>query len=77
VISGVKGAEDGRGIIVRLYNTSSEETAARLVFRKQPVWAGPVDALEDPAPGEAGICDGAVIVKLGGCRVGAVRILFE
>ena len=51
VLSGVKGAEDGNGLIVRLYNTLGTSTAARLTFASDVRSAALVDLLEASVPG--------------------------
>jgi alpha-mannosidase len=76
VLSGIKAAEDGQGIIVRLYNPTAEATVARLALRQKPRAAHRVDALENPAEGDAAVDGNAVTLTLGANRLAAVRILF-
>jgi alpha-mannosidase len=77
VLSAVKGAEDGRGIIVRLYNTASKKSAARLDFQLTPLSAECVDALENETGGRAQIIGNAVEITLDAYSVGAVRVCFQ
>ena len=76
VISGIKEAEDGQGIIVRLYNVSAEATVARLTFRQRPQAATPVDALEQPVAVEIALRENTVEVPLLGYCMGAVKVSF-
>jgi alpha-mannosidase len=76
VLSAVKAAEDGRGIIARLYNPAGEATTARLKLLQTPKAAQSVDAMENAAPGSAGIDGNAVTLTLGAYRLEAVRIQF-
>jgi alpha-mannosidase len=74
VISGIKTSEDGRDIIVRLYNPTGEATTARLVLCRAPVSAVCVDALENAVSGDARVDGNTVSLMLDAYRLQAVRI---
>ncbi len=76
VISGIKAAEDGKGVIVRLYNPIGTSTTARLALMKAPRAAHTVDAMEQPAAGSAAVVGNTVTLQLGPNRLQAVRIEF-
>ena len=55
VLSGVKGSEDGNGLIIRLYNTLGTITTAKLTFAMDISTVEVVDLLEQPVVEELGI----------------------
>lgn len=54
VLSGVKGSEDGNGLIIRLYNTLGTITTAKLTFAMDISSAEVVDLLEQPVNEDTG-----------------------
>ncbi len=76
VLSGVKRAEDGSGLVARLYNPADTATEAVLRF---PLSGGAkaalaVDVLEQPEEGTVTTEGDAVRVKLGPCAMAAVKV---
>lgn len=49
-VSALKPAEDGRGVILRLFNVTGERVRGSVVFRCMPRVVSEVDLKEDPAP---------------------------
>jgi len=79
VVSGIKNAEDGDALVVRIYETAGRDTDA--VIRPgsaalgKPIKAVETDLLERPlANSSARISDGAVQVRVPSCGISTVRI---
>ena len=77
VLSGIKQAEDGSGIVARLYNTAGEATVAKLVlpFTAAVKAAVPVDIMEQDAVGNVAVSGNTVEVKVGAYGMAAVKIV--
>ncbi|HEX2864854.1 MAG TPA: glycosyl hydrolase-related protein, partial [Deinococcales bacterium] len=70
----LKAAEDGRGFVARLLETSGRPAAARLGFPGRPVArAEACDTLERPAAGAVSVEDGEVIANLPARGLASVR----
>ncbi len=79
VLSGVKGAEDGNGLIVRLYNTFSCETTASLSFASAIRSTTVVDLLEKPEIGNApapSISGSALSLTMAKNALVSLRVIF-
>ena len=75
VLSGVKRAEDGSGLVVRLYNPAGKPTEAALRFPRATVKAAQAtDVLEQPEDGAVSASGDTVRVKLAGFAVQAVKV---
>jgi alpha-mannosidase len=78
VVSAVKRAEDGRGTIVRLYESSGGHRRAHVSLGR---WAGPVpsvalvDLLEQPLDGPLSVEEGVATVELGPFQI--MTLLFS
>jgi len=82
VLSGVKGAEDGNGLIVRLYNTFASDTIASVSFGSAIRSASAVDISEQPvlnAELELPIVqdDNSITLKMAKFTLATLRITFQ
>jgi len=82
VLSGLKKAEEGEALIVRVYETAGRETLARIEPDGQwfgkPAEAAEVDLMERPLAGStARIEDGAVTVKVPAFGIATVSIALK
>ncbi|HPB29837.1 MAG TPA: glycoside hydrolase family 38 C-terminal domain-containing protein [Candidatus Sumerlaeota bacterium] len=77
VLSALKRAEDGNGIIVRVYNPTGKRIAGRIGFHKKPAKAILTDMKEDPLPESAlKLSRGAVSVAVLSKKIVTLRVLF-
>ena len=75
VLSGVKLAEDGSGLVMRLYNMANTATQATLAFMQPVKAAVGVDIMEQET-GKVQAQGNEVTVALPACGVGAVKVMF-
>ena len=74
VLSGVKWAEDGSGMIVRLYETAGKKTQAKLTFAGKAQSVTAVDLLENDCAGEAFIENGKVCVSIEANSIASAKV---
>ena len=82
VVSGIKRAENGEGLIVRLYETAGKEATALLRFdqRRMGTVSGAVevDLMERPlARSAAGVDDGVAAIRVPARGLASVRVTFD
>jgi alpha-mannosidase len=76
LISTLKQADDGRGLIVRLWNPGGRGSSARITLADAGVASGlKTDLLERDTGGEYAITDGSVTVPCGAREFVTVRLL--
>ncbi|MCA1584930.1 MAG: glycosyl hydrolase-related protein [Acidobacteria bacterium] len=76
MISTLKRADDGRGLIVRLWNPGDRPATARITLPDTGIAAGlRTDLLERDAGAEYGLADGGVAVPCGAREFVTVRLL--
>lgn len=76
-LSGVKPAEDGPGVVVRLYETAGEDTVAAMTFTAPIASAKPVDIMEQECGGGAVVEGSTVRLELPARSIAAVKITFK
>lgn len=76
VISAIKHAEDGTGMIIRLYETCGKPTTARLTLPKAITAACLVDGSEQPLGGAVQTSENTVTISLGAHKLCAVKLNF-
>ncbi len=75
VISAIKGAEDGRGIVLRLWNPLQEEISACITFWRKISEAWETNLMEELlSPLE--VDDGRISFKMRACEIKTLKILF-
>lgn len=74
ILSGVKRAEDGQDLIVRVYNPSAEPAEAELILGFDADCAAPADLLENPAGEPLPVINRRVRLGLAPCEILTLRI---
>jgi len=77
VLSGIKKAEDGSGLIVRLYETLGQNGRATIKLRQTPASAEFVDILEDALPGEVAVRGNEISFATRPYAIHSLKIHFE
>ncbi len=75
IVSAIKGAEDGRGIILRCYETTGKSTTAKIEMFK-PVSEALITNIIEEDIGELPIRNGTVELPISGYSIETVRLLF-
>ena len=74
ILSGVKRAEDGNGLIARVYNPTTETVEATLILGFDALSATPCDLLENPTAAPIPVAGRRARLTLSPCEILSLRI---